>query len=204
MPPRYELKTYEDFTDKEAALVDAYTDPESPTYRNKVQSYKSAGYYHKGPPPGEKDDGRGDRAARVRSVELFRKPHIKEEVERRFRSHYDSMKMSMEEASARISKMAGIDLMEYLVEVPTVCPHCEGDVEHGTEYTFDIKKMKKDGYGAVLKKMKPTKFGTEFEFYAVDAMLDRMMKHHGAYQQKDKGGNMTFIDKLLIQAKQES
>lgn len=202
MPARRELKTYEQFTDKERLAVDGYCNPDSPTRQNKVRSYEAAGYYVAGPPEGEEDDGRGYNAAKVKAFQLFKKPHLAAEVERRQRIELDVLKMPIEEAVARVSKMASADLMEYLVEVPHQCPHCEGELEMGVEYVFDIKRMRKDGYGSLLKGMVPTKFGTKFDFYPADAALERMMKFHGGFNDKASTNN-TYVDKLLILAKEE-
>lgn len=198
MPAKRSLKTYEEFTKQESALVDAFTDPSNAAcYRNKIQSYREAGYYEAGPPEGVADDGRGARSAKVQADKLFKKPHIKQEIENRFAKEYEALKMSVEEAVARVSKMAGADIMEYLVEVPTTCPHCEEEMSLGIEYVFDIKRMKRDGYGSLLKDVMPTKYGTKFTFYPADAALRDMMRHHGVFEKNKQNGPINVFTELF-------
>ena len=197
MPARRSLKPYEEFTGKEAALVDAFTDPKSTGYRNKLYSYREAGYYEAEIPEGEEDDGRASRSAKVAADKLFKKPYIRHEIENRFAKEYEALKMSVEETVARVSKMAGADLMEYLVEVPTCCPHCEEELSLGIEYVFDVKRMKRDGFGSLLKDMTPTKYGTKLTFYAADVALRDMMKHHGVFEQKKQGGAINVFTELF-------
>ena len=201
MPERHELKTYDQFTQKEAALVDLYTDPESETYRNKVRSYEAAGYYCAKVPEGQEDDGRAYRAMKVKAHKLFKKEHIWAEVERRLIDQSDALKMPMEEVIAKFSAIADVDLMKYLREVPVACPHCEGELHFGIEYVFDVKQMQKEGYGSLLKKMRPTKYGTEFDFYPADDALDRLMKHYGGYRQSSVGEELSAFDELIIAAR---
>ena len=201
MPERHELKTYDQFTQKEAALVDLYTDPESETYRNKVRSYEAAGYYCAKVPEGQEDDGRAYRAMKVKAHKLFKKEHIWAEVERRLIDQSDALKMPMEEVIAKFSAIADVDLMKYLREVPVACPHCEGELHLGIEYVFDVKQMQKEGYGSLLKKMRPTKYGTEFDFYPADDALDRLMKHYGGYRQSSVGEELSAFDELIIAAR---
>ena len=201
MPERHELKTYDQFTQKEAALVDLYTDPESETYRNKVRSYEAAGYYCAKVPEGQEDDGRAYRAMKVKAHKLFKKDHIWAEVERRLIDQSDALKMPMEEVIAKFSAIADVDLMKYLREVPVACPHCEGELHLGIEYVFDVKQMQKEGYGSLLKKMRPTKYGTEFDFYPADDALDRLMKHYGGYRQSSVGEELSAFDELIIAAR---
>jgi hypothetical protein len=201
MPERHELKTYDQFTQKEAALVDLYTDPESETYRNKVRSYEAAGYYCAKVPEGQEDDGRAYRAMKVKAHKLFKKDHIWAEVERRLIDQSDALKMPMEEVIAKFSAIADVDLMKYLREVPVACPHCEGELHLGIEYVFDVKQMQKEGYGSLLKKMRPTKYGTEFDFYPADDALDRLMKHYGGYKQSSVGEELSAFDELIIAAR---
>jgi hypothetical protein len=201
MPERHELKTYDQFTQKEAKLVDLYTDPESQTYRNKVRSYEAAGYYCAKVPEGQEDDGRAYRAMKVKAHKLFKKDHIWAEVERRLIDQSDALKMPMEEVIAKFSAIADVDLMKYLREVPVACPHCEGELHLGIEYVFDVKQMQKEGYGSLLKKMRPTKYGTEFDFYPADDALDRLMKHYGGYRQSSVGEELSAFDELIIAAR---
>jgi len=201
MPERHELKTYDQFTQKEAALVDLYTDPESETYRNKVRSYEAAGYYCAKVPEGQEDDGRAYRAMKVKAHKIFKKEHIWAEVERRLIDQSDALKMPMEEVIAKFSAIADVDLMKYLREVPVACPHCEGELHLGIEYVFDVKQMQKEGYGSLLKKMRPTKYGTEFDFYPADDALDRLMKHYGGYKQSSVGEELSAFDELIIAAR---
>ena len=200
MPAKRNLKTYEEFTKQEAALVDAHTDPSNVVaYRNKIGSYREAGYYEGGPPEGVADDGRGTRAAKAKADKLFKKPHIKQEIENRFAKEYEALKMSVEETVARVSKMAGADIMEYLVEVPTACPHCEEEMHLGIEYVFDVKRMKRDGYGSLLKDVMPTKYGTKLSFYPADNALRDLLKHHGVLDSNKKGRQVTNRFDTLIQ-----
>lgn len=201
MPERHDLKTYDQFTSKEAKLVDLYTDPESETYRNKVRSYEAAGYYCAKVPEGQEDDGRAYRAMKVKAHKLFKKDHISAEVERRLVDQSDALKMPMEEVIAKFSAIADVDLMKYLREVPVACPHCEGELHFGIEYVFDVKQMQKEGYGSLLKKMRPTKYGTEFDFYPADDALDRLMKHYGGYKQSSVGDELSAFDELIIAAR---
>jgi len=197
MPKAHELKSYANFTPQEAAAVDFYTDPSNEeTYRNKVRSYEAAGYYMARVPEGKEDDGRASRNNRTKAYKLFKKPHMEAEVERRSRKELKALEMSIDEAVARVSKMARVDLMEYLEEVPTVCPHCEGDIKHGVEYVFNVKKMKADGYGYLLQGITPTKWGTKFIFYPADQMLDRLMRYHGGFK-KEARTEINFIDKMV-------
>jgi rubrerythrin len=200
MPARRSLKPYEEFTKQEAALVDAFTNPKSIAYRNKLASYREAGYYEAQIPEGQKDDGRAARSAKVSADKLFKRQHITAEIEARFAKEYEALKMSVEETIARVSKMAGADLMEYLVEVPHVCPHCDAELEMGIEYVFDIKRMRKDGYGSILKDMMPTKYGTKFSFYPADAALRDLMKHHGVLEQKGTQTVNNYVDKAIMLA----
>jgi hypothetical protein len=182
-------------------LVDLYTDPESETYRNKVRSYEAAGYYCAKVPEGQEDDGRAYRAMKVKAHKLFKKDHIWAEVERRLIDQSDALKMPMEEVIAKFSAIADVDLMKYLREVPVACPHCEGELHLGIEYVFDVKQMQKEGYGSLLKKMRPTKYGTEFDFYPADDALDRLMKHYGGYKQSSVGEELSAFDELIIAAR---
>jgi len=201
MPKRHSIKPYEEFTRQEKTLVDAYCDADGDQYRNKIQSYKVAGYYFAGPPEGEKDDGRGYRAARVKADKIFKKPHIQAEVKRRADIELKALEMGIEETVARVSAMARADLMQYLIEVPVECPHCGEGVSHGIEYVFDVQRMRKDGLGPLLKDVSPTKFGTKLTFYPADAAQDRMMKYHGGFKASSDGSGNTYVDKLLVLAK---
>lgn len=204
MPKRRDLKQYEEFTGKEAALVDAYTNPKSVGYRSKLHSYRAAGYYEAAIPEGKEDDGRAARTAKVSADKLFRKPSIRGEIDRRFAKEFEALKMSVEETVARVSKIAGVDLMEYLVEVPHVCPECEAELGLGIEYVFDIKRMKRDGFGSLLKGMEPTKYGTKLSFYQADTALRDLMKHHGVFESNKKSSGINVFADLvqLAQIKQ--
>lgn len=200
MPGRHELKKYEDFTEQEAKLVDQYTDPKSPTYRNKVRSYEAAGYYFAYAPEGVEDDGRGYRAARVAAHKLFKKEHIQAEIEKRFKEEAEYLKLPMEELLVKLSDVADSDLMQYLHPVPACCPHCEEDLGFTIEYQFDIEQMKRDGVGALLKKMKPTKFGSEFEFHDAAEALNKLMKHYGGYE-KARKSDLSDFDEIIVAAR---
>ena len=69
-----------------------------------------------------------------------------------------------------------------------------GEVDH-------VKQMQKEGYGSLLKKMRPTKYGTEFDFYPADDALDRLMKHYGGYRQSSVGEELSAFDELIIAAR---
>lgn len=69
---------------------------------------------------------------------------------------------------------------------------------------FDVKRMKKDGFGSLLKGMEPTKYGTKLSFYQADVALRDLMKHHGVFESdKGKGSINVFADLVqLAQIKQ--
>lgn len=197
-----DLKPYEHFTKKEAALVDYYCDPESPTYRNKLRSYEAAGYYWGQPKDGGPTDGRAARAAAVKANDIFKREHIQAEIARRQGEMSRAMQMSIEEVITKFSRIAGADLSSYLSRAECECPHCGGDIsDRVQEWQFDINKMKRDGVGFLLKKMRPTKFGTEFEFHDATESLDRLMKHHGGYNKSRSKDDLSAFDEVITLAR---
>ena len=204
MPAETDLKTYHEFTDMQKALVDLYTDPSSKTYKNKVQSYIAAGYYVGAPPEGQEDDGRGYRAARQYAHKIFILPHIKAEVEKRLEANREAINMAIPDIVDKLSTISEANLMDYMVQQECRCPHCDGDISSLVqEYQFDIERMRNDGYGIILKKMKPTRYGTEFEFHDPIATMDRLMKHYGGYKSSDAGADLSVFDELVIAARKK-
>lgn len=199
-----ELKPFAKFTEQEAAFVEAYTDPKSDTYRNQTQSYISAGYYIAQIPEGVEDDGRAMKTAARRAHELIRRPHIAAEIEKRQGSMAKALQMSLDDVIAKFSTIAEADLSAFLNRAECECPHCGGDIsDRVNEYQFDIEAMKKAGLGQLLKKMRPTKFGTEFEFHDAVDSLDKLMKHHGGYSKSQKDDLSAFDEVITLARKRQ-
>jgi phage terminase small subunit len=75
----------------------------------------------------------------------------------------DEMAMSADEALARISEMARGEWGKYVTEAGVL----------------DIVKLVADGKGYLVKKVRETKDGREYEFYDAQRALETMAKHHG-------------------------
>lgn len=198
------LKEYAEFTDQQKRLVDLYTDPESDTYKNKVQSYIKAGYYVAEVPEGQEDDGRAMRSARGKAVKQFAKEHIWAAVEERLERNRKVVQMSLPDIVDEMSILAEADITDFLELNERCCPHCEGDISGLVQdYRFDIERMREAGYGAILKKMTPTKAGTVFEFHDKVQVMDRLMKHYGGYKSASSStaDALGAFDELILAAR---
>lgn len=202
MPASKELKPWSKFTPQEMAAVEAYCNPESEGYKNQTESYKIAGYYTPQVPEGAVDDGRASRNTRVYASQLFSKPHLKAEVAKRMDKMRSALRMQYDDVLDKFSRIAEFDLSDYLVRAECTCPHCEGDIsDRVQEYGFDIEKLKRDGMGQLLKKVKPTRYGTEIEFYDAVDSLDKLMKHYGGYEANKSSQDLSDFDEVITLAR---
>lgn len=124
--------------------------------------------------------GYSEKTARSIGHENLTKPDIREEIDRRV----SELTMSADEALVRMTQIARGDLARYIWD----------------DGTIDIKTLKEDGNGHLLKKYNHTrtlstrKDGTEtesesvgFELYPADVAIERVMKYHGMFGAKGTG-----------------
>lgn len=105
--------------------------------------------------------GYSEKTAYSISSELLKKPEIKAEISRRLKERH----MSAEEVLARLSEQASSAYGDYITETGKV----------------DFAKLVKDGKAHLVYKIKPTKFGTEIEFYNGQNALLNIGKQHGMF-----------------------
>lgn len=77
--------------------------------------------------------------------------------------------MSADEVLARLSEHASGDIADHLKVN-----------EHG-DISLDFKSAKKADKLRLIKKIRPTRYGTAVEFYDSQAALDKLAKYHGLY-----------------------
>jgi len=113
----------------------------------------------------------------VVGYENLRKPNIADRISKRLQE----TTMSADEALTRLSEMARGEWGKYVTE--------QGDL--------DIIQLVQDGKGYLVKKVKETKDGKEFEFYDAQRALVDIARAHGVFVERHdvtSGG-----DKIIFQ-----
>ena len=111
--------------------------------------------------------GYSDRTAYSIGQENLNKPEIFAEIERRMQENA----MSADETLSRLSDQARTDMSDFL------------EVRHNW-VNVDLEKAKDLGLLRHIKKVKPTKYGTEIELYSSQAALQTLAKAHGMLHDK--------------------
>lgn len=105
-----------------------------------------------------------DATLAVVAYENLRKPHIRAEIDRRFRE----LAMGADEVLARLGDIARIDMSEFVT------------IKHGIPF-LDLEKAETASKLHLLKKFKTTKQGIEIELYDAQAALETIGKHLGLF-----------------------
>lgn len=98
------------------------------------------------------------------AYENLRKPHIRAEIDRRFRE----LAMGADEVLARLGDIARIDMSEFVT------------IKHGIPF-LDLEKAETASKLHLLKKFKTTKQGIEIELYDAQSALETIGKHLGLF-----------------------
>lgn len=98
------------------------------------------------------------------AYENLRKPHIRAEIDRRFRD----LAMGADEVLARLGDIARIDMSEFI------------KIDHGIPF-LDLEKAEAASKLHLLKKFKTTKQGIEIELYDAQSALETIGKHLGLF-----------------------
>ncbi len=134
---------------------------------NATEAAKQAGY-------------KGNRAQlSVIGSENLVKPNIRKKLSDRFAK----LGMSADETIARLVKMArSFDVMAYTELRETYRFNKRGKkILHGYVLWVDIDKLRKDGVGHLVKKIKQTKSGIEIEWHDTMRALELIGKHHALF-----------------------
>lgn len=105
------------------------------------------------------DAGYSENTASEIGYENLRKPQIEEAISKRLRESA----MSADEVLMRLAEQARGDHSRYISQ--------QGSV--------DIASLVNDKKAHLIKKIKETKDGTEYEFYDAQSALNTLAKHHG-------------------------
>jgi phage terminase small subunit len=97
----------------------------------------------------------------VIGAQLLANLSIREEIERRV----SEITMTANEALIRLAEQARVDIGDF-------AQYWEGD-------KFNLQKAKEDGRSHLIKKLKPTQYGTELELHDKDFAIDRIIKMLG-------------------------
>ncbi len=111
--------------------------------------------------------GYSEKNARQQASRLLTKADIKAEVARLM----EEQSMPASEVLLRLTKHAQLDMTQYVKQ-------------YGTWMTVDIEAIRRDGLGHLIKKLKPTKHGTEVEFHDVQTALLALGKHHKLFVER--------------------
>lgn len=111
--------------------------------------------------------GYSEKTAYSIGSENLSKPEIKAEVARLM----EEQSMPASEVLLRLTKHAQIDMTQYVKQ-------------YGAFMTVDIEAIRRDGLGHLIKKLKPTKYGTEVEFHDVQTALLALGKHHRLFVER--------------------
>lgn len=105
--------------------------------------------------------GYAEKTARQMGSENLSKPDIRAEIDRLMAEQ----SMPASEVLLRLTKHAQTDISDYVKQ-------------YGAFMTVDLDAIKRDGLGHLIKKLKPTRHGTEVEFHDVQTALLALGKHH--------------------------
>jgi len=116
--------------------------------------------------------------------ENLNKPEIAEFIATRL----GELKMSADEVIKRLTDMArGFDPLEYMDTVEIFDRDIYGQKYlKGLMLDADFERMKADGYGPLVKKVKNTSNGIEVEVYDAQFALDRLGRHHQLFTESIK------------------
>lgn len=124
--------------------------------------------------------GKADRGHRInieqRARLILTRPPVLKEVEERFKQNL----MTGNEVLYRLTLQARGVYANYFVTD-----------EKGTRFDFD--KMVEDGYGHLVKLLRPGRFGTTFEFMDTQKALELVGRHHKLFTDKiDTSGEVVI------------
>jgi phage terminase small subunit len=111
--------------------------------------------------------GYSEKTARQMGSENLSKPDIRAEIDKLMAEQ----SMLSSEVLLRLTKHAQLDMTQYIEK-------------YGIFMTVDIEALKRDGLGHLIKKLKPTKYGTEVEFHDVQTALLALGKHHKLFVER--------------------
>ncbi len=118
--------------------------------------------------------------------ENLQKPHILAKLD----EIYSTWGMGARETLARIAKVARFfDPTEYTIEKEIWKEDKKGELRLvGLIQTTDLKALRKDGFGILIKKIKQNQFGaTEVEYHDPVRALEMSAKNHALLTEKIKG-----------------
>jgi len=180
------IKELEDLTQKQQDFIEHYMT----NGHNATEAYISAGYRV------------SPRRAVVRkdAWEIRHNPNIEYNITRLMKAKWEAVHMDEDEALARTSEIARMDLGQYLYEIPAKCPHCEGLLEEVGLVAIDLKAMKKDGATHLIKKVTPSRYGNIYDFYDSTEARRDMLRAHDAFStkaEKEVGGFASAMTSFL-------
>jgi len=163
--------------------------------KNATQSAEKAGY--KG----------SYQTLRAVGSENLSKPHIRAAIADRFSETI----MDSNEVLSRLGAMArGFDLLDYAEIRPVYALDKEGEsVLTGHELWLDLDKIRKDGYGHLIKKLTQTASGISIERFDSHGALVDIGKAEGLFPHKIdldadvKGPSMGKVIKAMQEAEKE-
>jgi len=182
----HKLKELEELTSMQRTFIAEYMT----NGHNSTEAYLSAGYRV------------SPRRAIVNreAFDVRHNPNIEYNINKLMRAEWQSVQMHEDEALARTSEIARMDLGKYLYEIPAHCPHCKGELEEIGLVAIDLDQMKKDGATHLIKKVTPSRYGNIYDFYDSTEARRDMLKVHDAFStkaDKDMGGFASAMSNFL-------
>jgi len=170
------VKTWAQATEKERKFVDDYME----NGYNVAKAFDNAGY----------SQVARAHSRRANAHQVFRRDHVKAEIDRRMRL----LVMSEDEALARHSEVGRGDIGDCLVDHEIACPKCGCVIEEAGTLRLDLKLLKENGLTYLIKKLTPFKDGrVGIELYEADKARQDIMRAHGTFKGAEADAGNTLV-----------
>jgi len=184
------VKDWEQLTTKQQDYINHFLS----NGHNSVQARLSAGYYRS--------------PSYNTNKSAAHKLRYNKHIDHNIRMRMSELQMSEEEALKRHADQGRFDAAKYLVEVDVeiFCEKCNLVSATYKSVSFDLEACKKDGYGHLIKKVTPTKYGLVVDFYPADAARKDIMTAHGTFVQKHEkqlGGLSEVLAEIAAEREKE-
>ncbi len=185
----HKLKELSELTEKQQTFIAEYMT----NGHNSTEAYLSAGY---------RESPRRVNVNRD-AFDIRHNPNIEYNIDKLMQAQWQSVQMLEDEALARTSEIARMDLGKYLYEIPAHCPHCKAELEEVGLVQIDLEQMKKDGATHFIRKVTPSRYGNIYDFYDSTEARRDMLKVHDAFSTRaeEAVGGFAGAMKVWLQAK---
>lgn len=182
--PSQKIRPWSMATEKERLFVDHYMT----NGYNVADAFDQAGYSQKS----------RRTARRANAHQVFRRPHVRAEIDRRMRQ----VVMSEDEALARHSEVGRGDIGDCLVDHEVACPTCGHIIEEAGTLRLDLKLLKQHGLTYLIKKLTPFKDGrVGIELYEADKARQDIMRAHGTFKGAEADAGNTLVGLMAAAAR---